>query len=225
VKDRRRTEGAEAPRRQGATPENTGQYLRKKQRSRQGCIGGRMQPAFSPRAASPRYTRTVGSWWLKSVCVVVVGALAAAPAVGMLCAVQCAVRPVPIAAAESTSPPVHHHDATVAADLAPAAAPGAHHAVEGDEHHASASATVLAPPESHPRLTAWGEQECCTSPGQALRFVVAGRADTSIVFPPQTAGLPDAAVFDASNGVQPAPHHAPPRSRSSPTYRTLVLRI
>ena len=175
--------------------------------------------------SSARYTRTVGSWWRKSVCVVVVGALAAAPAVGMLCAVQCAVRPVPIAAAESTSPPVHHHDATVAADLAPAAAPGAHHAVEGDEHHASASATVLAPPESHPRLTAWGEQGCCTRPGQALRFVVAGRADTGIVFPPQTAGLPDAAVFDASNGLQPAPHHAPPRSRSSPTYTTLVLRI
>ena len=46
MKDRRRTEGAEAPRRQGATTENTGQYLRKKQRSRRGCIGGRMQPAF-----------------------------------------------------------------------------------------------------------------------------------------------------------------------------------
>ena len=46
VKDRRRTEGAEAPRRQGATTENTGPYLRKKQRSRRGCIGGRMQPAF-----------------------------------------------------------------------------------------------------------------------------------------------------------------------------------
>jgi hypothetical protein len=46
VKGRRRTEGAEAPRRQGATTENTGLYLREEQRSRRGCIGGRMQPAF-----------------------------------------------------------------------------------------------------------------------------------------------------------------------------------
>jgi hypothetical protein len=172
-----------------------------------------------------RYTRTVGSWWRKSACVVVVGVLAAAPALGMLCAVRCADSPVPTAAAESTTPSVHHHDAAGAADLAPAAAPGVDHAAEGGEHHASASATALALPESHPRLTAWGEQGCCTSPGQALRFVVAGRADASIVVPLQPAGLPDAAVFDASNGVQPAPHHAPPRSRSSPASTTLVLRI
>jgi hypothetical protein len=46
VNGRRRTEGAEAPRRQGATTENTGQHLRKEHRSRRGCIGGRMQPVF-----------------------------------------------------------------------------------------------------------------------------------------------------------------------------------
>jgi hypothetical protein len=46
VKGRRRTEGAEAPRRQGAMTENTGLYLNEEQRSRRGCIGGRMQPAF-----------------------------------------------------------------------------------------------------------------------------------------------------------------------------------
>ena len=49
VKDGRRTEGAETRRRPGATTENTGPYLRKKQRSRRGCIGGRMQPAFHHR--------------------------------------------------------------------------------------------------------------------------------------------------------------------------------
>ena len=51
VKDRRRTEAAEAPRRQGATTENTGQYLRKKQRSRRGCHRRPNAVGLSPRAA------------------------------------------------------------------------------------------------------------------------------------------------------------------------------
>jgi hypothetical protein len=46
MKGRRRSEGAAMPRRQGATTENTGLYLEEEQRSRRGCIGGRMQPAF-----------------------------------------------------------------------------------------------------------------------------------------------------------------------------------
>jgi hypothetical protein len=179
---------------------------------------------WMPEISSARYTRTMGSWWLKSVCVVVVGALAAAPAMGMLCAVRCAVGPLPTAAAESTSPAVHHHDPAVAEDLAPAATPDVHHAAEG-HHHASVSATGPALPESHRRVTAGDRRGCCTIDGQALRFLVAGRADSSIVSPPQTAALPEAAVFDASNGVQPPSHHAPPRSRSSPGYTTLVLRI
>src|SRR6266508_5982969 len=45
-KSRRRTEAGEAPRWQGATTENIGQYLREKQRSQRGCIAGRMQPDF-----------------------------------------------------------------------------------------------------------------------------------------------------------------------------------
>jgi hypothetical protein len=34
------------PRFTGATTENTGSYLKEEHRSRRGCIGGRMQPAF-----------------------------------------------------------------------------------------------------------------------------------------------------------------------------------
>jgi hypothetical protein len=45
-KSRRRTEGVEAPRWQGATTENTGLYLREEQRSQLWRIGGRMQPDF-----------------------------------------------------------------------------------------------------------------------------------------------------------------------------------
>jgi hypothetical protein len=61
VKVWRRTETGEAPRRQGATTENIGQYLREEQRSQRpgspprvfqrggverGCFAGRMQPDF-----------------------------------------------------------------------------------------------------------------------------------------------------------------------------------
>ena len=51
VKVWRRTETGEAPRRQGATTENTGsdrEYLREEQRGRRGCIARRMQPDFHP---------------------------------------------------------------------------------------------------------------------------------------------------------------------------------
>ena len=54
AKGRRRSEGAEAPRRQGATTENTELYLKEEQRSRRGCIGGRMQPAFHHGLLGPR---------------------------------------------------------------------------------------------------------------------------------------------------------------------------
>ena len=46
VKVPRRTETGEAPRWQGATTENTGQYLRAEQRSQHGCIARRMQRDF-----------------------------------------------------------------------------------------------------------------------------------------------------------------------------------
>src|SRR6059036_2520118 len=46
VKVWRRIETGEAPRGQGATTENTGQYLSEEQRSPRGCIARRMQPDF-----------------------------------------------------------------------------------------------------------------------------------------------------------------------------------
>jgi hypothetical protein len=172
--------------------------------------------------SSARYTRTVGSWRVRSVCVAVLGALAGAPAVWMLCAVRCAA-PLPTTA-ESTSPAVHHHDAAVAQGAAPAAAPAVHHAADSDDQP-PVSTTGIALPESHARLTAWGEQECCTSPGQALQGVTAARADTGILFMSQKARMPHVAVFDPSNRLLPAPRDAPPRSRSAPACTTLVLRI
>ena len=54
VKVWRRTETGEAPRQQGATTENIGQYLREEQRSQRGCIAGRMQPDF--------YHGLLGGW-------------------------------------------------------------------------------------------------------------------------------------------------------------------
>jgi hypothetical protein len=46
VKRQRRTEGGEAPHGQGATGENTGEYLNEEQRGLRGCIADRMPLAF-----------------------------------------------------------------------------------------------------------------------------------------------------------------------------------
>jgi hypothetical protein len=48
-----RTETVEAPRGQGATTENIEPYLKEKQRSHRGRIGGRMPSGVAPRAAGP----------------------------------------------------------------------------------------------------------------------------------------------------------------------------
>jgi hypothetical protein len=53
VKLWRRTETGEAPRGQGATTKNTGQYLREEQRRPRGCIARRMQPEFHHGLFSP----------------------------------------------------------------------------------------------------------------------------------------------------------------------------
>jgi hypothetical protein len=46
VKVQRCTEGGDAPGWQGATSENTGEYLNEEQRSQTGCSAGRMQLEF-----------------------------------------------------------------------------------------------------------------------------------------------------------------------------------
>ena len=53
MKCQRCTEADEAPRGQGATTENAGQYLKEEQRSPRGCLAGRMQLAFHHGLPSP----------------------------------------------------------------------------------------------------------------------------------------------------------------------------
>ena len=50
-RSRRSIETGEAPRGQGGTTENIGQYSTEEQRSHRGCIAGRMPPRLAPRAA------------------------------------------------------------------------------------------------------------------------------------------------------------------------------
>jgi hypothetical protein len=60
----RGTETGEAPRGQGATTENTEEYLREEQRSPRGCIARRMQPDFHhglPRAVREHLLTKTGN--------------------------------------------------------------------------------------------------------------------------------------------------------------------